>query len=323
MTPTISVIIATYTRAALLDECLQQLAGQRFEDGDEVIVVDNGSTDDTPGIVRCHQAAFPVPLHLLHESRPGKSHALARALAAAHGDVLAFLDDDVNVAADWLDTVRRTMGDRSVSLMGGRVVPRWDPAVPAWLRGALQQHARLGAPLGLLDYAPDVVELGPRTVLGANMAVRRKVFETVGGFATHVGKLRGTLLSGEDHELCERVQRAGFRAIYVPAAVVHHWVPADRARIGYVLHWFYWSGITHAILEEGAPPRVIFGIPRYLITRALRAGLNAVKALVLGRRTTALNHAIDIAFVAGSVAYRWGLSSRQPSASRAVTPEAA
>ena len=112
--PRIRVIIATCSRASLLDECLRHLAVQRFHAGDEVIVVDNASVDDTPEVVRTHQANFPTTLQLLHEPQPGKSHALARALSSAAGDVLAFLDDDVNVDSAWLNVVRDTMRDPSL-----------------------------------------------------------------------------------------------------------------------------------------------------------------------------------------------------------------
>lgn len=308
--PTISVVIATFTRAALLDDCLNHLAGQAFADGDEVIVVDNGSTDHTADVVTRQQAQFPVPLRLLCEPQPGKSHALARALAVAAGDVLAFLDDDVNVDPRWLEVIRRSMSDPGIALMGGRVTARWEASVPAWMRVAPAHHARLGAPLGLLEYPKDVVQLGARTVLGANMAVRREVFDAVGGFAPHLGKLRGTLLSGEDHELCLRVQRAGFRAVYVPEAVVHHWVPAERARVGYFVNWFYWSGITNAKLDAGthaSSGRTLRGLPLYLAKRAALAGVAACHAILCGRRDTALDHALDVAFAAGYAAERWGL----------------
>jgi GT2 family glycosyltransferase len=311
MPPTISVVIATYSRARLLDECLQHLAQQRFLDGDEVVVVDNGSTDDTQRVVTAHQANYPVPLRLLYEGTPGKSHALQRALTVAAREVLAFLDDDVNVDANWIDVVRETMSDRSVALMGGPVVPRWDPSVPAWIRAVAAEPSRLWAPLGLLEYPPDVVQLGARTVLGANMAIRRDVLEAVGGFATHVGKLRGTLLSGEDHELCLRVQREGYRAVYVPRAVVHHWVPAERARVGYFVNWFFWSGITNAILDQhasaSAPGRAMRGLPFYLAKRAVVATAATGRAIVRGRRLSALQHATDVAFAAGYAAKRWGL----------------
>jgi GT2 family glycosyltransferase len=229
----------------------------------------------------------------------------------AAGDVLAFLDDDVNVDGEWLRVVRETMGNPDIALMGGRVIPRWEATVPEWMRGAPTRHARLGAPLGLLDYPHDVVQLGARTVLGANMAVRRSVFDTVGGFATHLGKLRGTLLSGEDHELCLRVQRAGFRAVYEPRAVVQHWVPAERTRVRYFVNWFYWSGITNAMLDAASPPaaegRTLRGLPLYLVRQAVTATFASCRAYLRGHRDTALHYATDVAFTAGYAVQRWGL----------------
>jgi GT2 family glycosyltransferase len=320
----VSVVIATYNRAALLDECLAHLGTQRFSAGDEVIVVDNGSTDETAAVVARHQATFAAPLQLIHESRPGKSRAIARALAVASGDVLAFTDDDVNVDARWLDAVRDAMTDPEIALLGGPVVPRWAPTVPRWIRRARDRYPRLGAPIGVLDYGDQPAELGSRCAIAGNLAVRRTVFTEVGGFPSHLGKLRGTLLSGEDHELCRRVQAAGYRAMYVPGALVHHWVPADRARASYFLNWFFWSGITHSIMdsETGAPTgRAIVGLPLYLIRRAALGSAGVLAGLLIGNWTAALNHAADVAFAAGYAAQRWGLMARRVPAPVAAAGE--
>jgi GT2 family glycosyltransferase len=323
---TVSVVVATFNRAALLDECLDHLRRQRFAPGDEIIVVDNGSTDDTPAVVARHQIREGVPLRLLHEPTAGKSRAIARALAVATGDVLAFTDDDVNVGEGWLDAVRSAMADRGVALAGGPVRPRWQSTVPPWIRRARDRYPRLGAPIALLDYGDRPIELGPRTVLGANLAVRREVFTRVGGFPIRLGKLRGTLLSGEDHELCRRVQDAGFRAMYIPSAAVHHWVPAERARVSYFLRWFYWSGVTHAIMEsEGSPQagNTFHGVPLYLVARAATASARLAGALITFDGTSALDHAVDIAFALGYAAERWGLTPRTQQAPSSVAGEAA
>ena len=299
---TISVVIATYNRASLLAECLHHLSRQNFKPGDEVIVVDNGSTDDTPRVIADAQDLFGVPLRHLIEKKPGKSNAIATALEIARGDVIAFTDDDVDVDRDWVDAIRSVMSDAGIALAGGPVAPRWQSTPPQWLRAAVATYGRLAAPLGLLNYGTESFPLGPRTVLGANLVVRADVLRKLGGYASHLGKLRGTLLSGEDHELCVRVQSAGFRAVYWPELKVTHWVPAARMRASYSMSWFYWSGITHATMEPGT------GVPRHYVKRIAVSCARSLLAALRGRAAGAMDSAIDAAFAAGYVAHRWGVA---------------
>jgi GT2 family glycosyltransferase len=213
------------------------------------------------------------------------------------------------------------MTNPAVALAGGPVAARWDPAVPQWIRGASERHPRLGAPIALLDYGSRAAELGPRTLLGANLAVRREAFTRVGGFPASLGKLRGTLLSGEDHELCRRVQAEGLCAMYLPDAIVYHWVPAHRAHASYFLRWFFWSGITHAIMDGGRATtnrRAVLGIPLYLLRQLSFASLGAAAGLLIANRTMALHRAIDVAFVAGYAAKRLGLVMRAEAATASV-----
>jgi GT2 family glycosyltransferase len=294
----ISVIIATFNREALLDECLQHLRVQRFQSGDEVIVVDNGSTDGTCAVIEQHAAGYPVPLRYLHEVKPGKSIAVSRAVAVAAGDVFAFTDDDVNVDAGWLEALRMAIADPAVALVGGRVRPRWEGRPPDWF-SAVERPERLAAPLALADYGDEAMEFGPRTAMGGNMAVRREVLEQLGGFAANLGSVRGTLLTGEDQELSRRVQAAGLRAIYQPTAIVYHWVPVSRVSVRYFLRWFFWSGIANATQDDA---RVV---PPYLIRR-LATGIAAAPILALrGRLIHALDRAVDAAYAVGYVARCW------------------
>ena len=304
----ISIVIATYNRGVLLRECLRHLADQPFDPDDEVVVVDNGSTDDTPRVIEAARERFPVRLRHLTELRPGKSHAVATAIAAAEGDVLAFTDDDITVDPLWIAAIRRIMRDSSAALVGGPVLPRWEAAPPNWLRFDAVEYGRLAAPLGLLNYGSDAIELGPRTVLGANMAVRRGPINKVGGFARHLGKLRGTLLSGEDHELCQRVQAAGYKAMYCPELRVAHWVPVERMRARYSMSWFFWSGITHATLDATAPGAASAqGVPPYFFKRALLSSIRGIGAAARGDSAQLMDSAADVAFVAGYAAQRWGV----------------
>jgi cellulose synthase/poly-beta-1,6-N-acetylglucosamine synthase-like glycosyltransferase len=73
----------------------------------------------------------------------------------------------------------------------------------------------MASPLALLHYG-EAQELGIRSALGANMIVRRTVLDALGGFDPHFGRRSGTLLSGEDHDFCERAVAAGYRCEYRP-----------------------------------------------------------------------------------------------------------
>jgi len=303
---TATVIIATYNRAQLLDDCLRHLARQTFGRGDAVLIADNGSTDDTAAVVARHAAAFPASLTRIHVSTPGKSHAVAAALRVASAEIVAFTDDDVNVTPEWLATLKGAFADPSTGLAGGPVEPRWERPAPAWLHVTGQQ--RLGAPLGLLNYGDTEAILGSRTLLGANMAVRRLVLHELGGYATHLGKLRGTLLSGEDHDLCQRVQSAGYEARYLPNARVYHWVPAERMRVIYFMRWFYWSGITNAAMDASrSARRRLVGVPAHVIRQFAGGLAGAAGSVLLGRPSAAVDRALDSAYAAGYAARRLGL----------------
>ena len=244
----ITVVIATYNRAALLDDCLAHLKTQRFLPGDAVLIVDNGSADDTAAVVARHQREWTAPLRLLREPRPGKSHAVARGVAGASGDILAFTDDDVNVGKEWLDAIRGAMADPAVALAGGPVVARWEPSVPAWVRAARDRQPSLGAPIALVDYGDRAIALGERTLLGANSKPPRRVHPR----RRLPPPRKAAAPCRAKTELCRRVQAAAFSRCMRPArscTIGRRLI----ARVSYFLRWFFWSGITHAIMTPTAP----------------------------------------------------------------------
>jgi hypothetical protein len=162
----------------------------------------------------------------------------------------------------------------------------------------------MSSPLALLHYGK-AQPLGARTAVGANIAVRRSVLEALGGFAPYLGRNRGTLLCGEDHDFCQRVVGAGYRAEYRPELRVRHWVPAVRLRLRYFVRWFFWSGVTNAVLEEDTrrragdptPPAV----PLYLVRRLATASISMVARLLLGRIRAAARCVMEISFALGFI----------------------
>lgn len=143
-----SVIVCTRNRAPLLRRCLQSLAADPTVRRFEVIVVDNGSTDETAQVVR-EASAGHLEIHYLFEEVAGLSVARNTAMGAARGEVLIFTDDDVTVVPGWAGALAAAFVDPAVGAAGGRIVPEWIIAPPEWMLGAL------AAPATLADYGSE------------------------------------------------------------------------------------------------------------------------------------------------------------------------
>jgi GT2 family glycosyltransferase len=214
---TASLIIATRNRSAALRETLRALATVTLPArlGLEILVVDNGSTDDTRATVASATVAHRH-VKYLHEPRVGKSQALNTALAAARGDVVVFLDDDVRPRADWLGHITTPILERRCDALAGAV--RLPPHLSRpWMKPA---HFAWLASTDSLDSAH------PQSAVGANMAVARRVLDRVPRFDAELGP--GKLGLWEDTLFSAQILRAGFRLGAAPLAIVEHHFDSTR-----------------------------------------------------------------------------------------------
>jgi glycosyltransferase involved in cell wall biosynthesis len=282
----LSVLICTYNRAELLTQTLEALSHAIVPDACavEIVVVDNHSTDETPGVVRGAAAAGPIPVRYVHERQQGKSFALNAGLAVCRGEVIALTDDDVIPGADWLARIVsnfRSAADDIVFVFG-KVLPRW--AIPPPPEMLTVRARDIWGPLALVDYGDETIRYDAATFgtrrlpVGANLAIRREAIERVGGWRTDLGKVDNTLIAGEDHELCVRLFVAGlYSGVYDPTVAVRHLVPASRLTRRYFRRWFYWHGRTMAKMADAVYldldlSRVpsIAGVPRFVYREFLQ-----------------------------------------------------
>ncbi|MGD9902576.1 MAG: glycosyltransferase [Vicinamibacterales bacterium] len=214
--PTVSVVVCAYNAADTLDDCLQSLTRLRYPSY-EMIVVDDGSKDDTAAIA----ARYPQ-VRLISTPNHGLSTARNIGLAAATGAVVAYTDADVRADADWLGYLVQPFADPQVVAVGGpNVVPEDDP----WVAQCVAR-----APGG-----PTHVLFDDRTaehVPGCNMAMRRDALTAIGGFNPIY------LRAGDDVDVCWRLQSAGGVIAFAPSALVwHHHRPSVgafwRQQVGY------------------------------------------------------------------------------------------
>lgn len=312
-----SIVIATYKRAADLRETLKSLAGLRADGPWEVIVVDNNSPDDTRQVVEDASRTFPVELRYLFECEQGRSPALNAGIRAARGTIIATTDDDVRVPEDWLNRAAEGLARLDCDYVGGRVLPIWGAPRPAWIPN---HGGKQWAVIALLDYGDRPIEFGSRVPLGVNMAFTRAAFERAGSFDPNTGRRAGTLLGQEVREWCIRARKSGVRGFYTPELWLEHIIPAERLRKAYFRRWFYWRGISRALLYERAgldmeaPEQTVLdfstvphiaGVPRYLYRRAAANLAEWLSATARRDAGGAFDHEVWLWFFAGIVKQRW------------------
>jgi len=261
----VTVAICTFNRARLLDATLGALARLRVPDGLawEVLVVNNNATDDTDAVVDRH--ADRLPVRRLYEPLPGKSHAANRALNAARGALILWIDDDVIVDEGWLEEyVRVAQAWPDAAYFGGTVDPWFEGPAPAWIEANI---GLLSEPYALAQHGPQVFRLGDQPVVGANMATRTDVARRF-PFNVHLGPTGGRALRGEDTELVTRLCRAGFYGVWVGSARVRHRITVDRLTLDYLWHWYGGLG-SFVVQRRGITTDVplLFGAPRWAIRR--------------------------------------------------------
>lgn len=208
MTPRVSVIVAVRDAAPCVGACLEALCAQTWpEDALEVIVVDDGSVDETRGRVR------DFPVELLPRRGVGSPYAARNAgIARARGEILAFTDADCVPAKDWVARGVARLEEEGADLAGGQVRFRCsEPPRAAELVDAVRN----------LDHERSIPERGVAKT--GNLFVRRAVFDALGRFD-------GGRRSGEDVAFTARASGAGYALVYAPEAVVE-----KRARRGLAL----------------------------------------------------------------------------------------
>ena len=198
-TPRVSVVVCSYNGARTLDQCLGSLLAVNYPDF-EVILVDDGSTDDTRAVA----ARFPE-VRAIHQENTGLSEARNVGLRAATGAVIAYTDSDCVADTDWLTLLVHQIVRSGAAAVGGPNLSPDDGRLAACVA------VSPGQPTHVLE-SDQVAEHIP----GCNMAFRRETLEAINGFDPVFRK------AGDDVDLCWRLQQAGMWITFAPGAFVWH-----------------------------------------------------------------------------------------------------
>ena len=263
----LTAILCTYNRAPSLSRALESLARQSVSPATEwdVLVVDNNSRDDTAQVVRDFCERYPGRFRYVFEPRQGKSFALNRGIREATADVLAFVDDDVEVDRNWLHALTAPLADQRWAGVGGRILPEKGFVPPEWIDPSVPYAF---APFAFFDLGTEAQELA-EPPFGANMAFRTSVFAKHGGFRVDLGPQPGSEIRGEDTEFGWKLMAKGERLWYEPAAIVYHPVPSKRLTKDYFLAWSRGKGRAEVRERHSqhSPGMQVAGIPVVLFRR--------------------------------------------------------
>lgn len=270
----ISACICTFNRDEFLYAALESLAGQSLPVSlYEVILVDNNSTDQTPQLGQKFEHEYP-DINFIHvlETQQGLSHARNRAIAEAHGDLIAFIDDDAIASEHYLKSLVDFFDEYTeVKAAGGKILPYFYPEGkrPEWM-----SHYLLGL-ISCVDLG-DAIKPFPKYPIGCNMIFRRAVFDEVGYFDTRLGRTSRNLIGSEEKEMFMRIKEADMPVYYIPDAMVYHTIPKERISLPFIRKMSIGVGQSEKRLFRTSD---FMGQMRILIRQAIKTTGTAIIAL--------------------------------------------
>ncbi|MFB6437048.1 glycosyltransferase family 2 protein [Streptomyces sp. NPDC056411] len=295
--PSLAVVICAYTldRWEQLLDAVRSVQRQHHP-ADEILLV----VDHCPELARRAAEALPGVRVLPNAEAQGLSGGRNTGVCAAHGDVVAFLDDDAAADPDWTARLLAAYRDPRVLGVGGLVRPLWETGRPGWFPPEFDWVVGCSY-RGLPQHAAPV-----RNFIGANMSFRRAAVLAAGGFRTDLGRIGTRPLGCEETELCLRISAAhpGATLRYEPSAAVRHHVPAARTTRRYFRARCYAEGLSKAAVtrHSGSGPALASERTylRHTVPAAVAEGLrpggesppSTVPALATGVAATALGYAI-------------------------------
>ncbi len=279
----LSVVIPTYNREKLLAQTLQSLDDAQIPPNliVEIIVVNNNSTDDTEQVIEQFKAKMQsVGLTSILEAKQGRSAAVNAGIRQVKSELVAMIDDDIQINADWFVEVDKIFRERwdELDFVGGKVLPIWEIEPPKWVTEIKD--------VGICwrDYGEKEWEYSPKTpiVTGGHAVFKTDIFREIGSYSEELGVKKKNLISCEDDVMFDKLLDAKKRGIYSPKLIVNHFVPAHRMTKNYFRQWNFGAGMSWMLVDEFHKPYTgakFLRVPRYLFRDAAKGIWHKIKAI--------------------------------------------
>ncbi len=278
----LSVIIPTLNRAQLLKKALDSINAQELNQNDfEVLVIDNGSTDNTKEIVSQFKDIIKnIQYHLI--KTPGLHNGRHAGLKYARGDILVYADDDIQALPTWLSAIQDAFQAPNTALVGGNNLPLFIDTPPKWLtqlwlKRSLRKGKSLPA-LSILELQGESRAFSPFLVWGCNFAIKKDVLLEAEGFnpdgvPDELIKYRG---DGETY-ISDYISKSAMQCIFHPQASVYHTVTPERMTKKY----FKKRGFNQGISDSFTHLRRGFNDSGFSILRIIKKAIQKVQDFIL------------------------------------------
>jgi len=283
--PKVTVVVPVRNAASTIDDCFESLRALNYpRDCLEIIVVNNGSTDETQTLLE----KFQLSITVLHEEKKGPAAARNKGIRNANGEIVVFTDADCTVEPDWLQNLVLLLKDETVGVVGGKILSK----------RPCNRIEKFGEQIHNHNQAINICT--PPYVITMNWASRRSTLEELGMFDER-------FLRSEDVELSRRILQAGYKFAYAEQATIYH--RNEKTFFGLVA-----EGFTHGFhsIKFFKVHRVFMersGHRRIFLRSYLNVAISLMKAVIGPDRHKSLceflfNVAKKCGKVAGSVRFR-------------------
>lgn len=242
MSLSVSIIICTYNGSKRLADTLDFILKQISKAPFELIVVDNNSIDYTSDFVKIHLVDANIDWKIVHEPKPGLSHARWRGIVEANNDLVLFCDDDNHLASNYIETgVSYFSKYPNLGILGGLGSPKFESYKPDWFDQFSHSYA-----VGSSGKEPGIQAKGS-IHYGAACFFRKSALiqlKSMGFVSVLSDRKGGELSSGGDVELCYAVQLLGFDLAFEPELRFDHWIETHR------LDWNYYLKLKRGIASS-------------------------------------------------------------------------
>ena len=300
-----SVVICTFNRCESLKRALASLKAMVVPQGFEweLIVVDNRSTDSTKAVVEEFARTAGFPVTYLWEGAPGSSEARNAGIRRSRGEIISFLDDDVQVFPDWLMETFKAFSTLGAACIGGKALLPPHLKFPKWW-----DHTYEGT-IGRCDLGEEVQfnRSANLNIIGANVSFRRFAFEKYGLLDAKLSRRGKNLIMGEESEFIRRLRALGEFAAYNPKSIVYHVPDAQRMTISYLSRWYFRRGQWEWFATQDTafrPGMVVWlGAPRWIYGAILRRFLRICLDAARFRWREAVYSYLQVSFHVGRLTY--------------------